>query len=679
MKKTILFFIVLFFSISINIYAESNNLAQNPGFEQNNNDKVQNWELKTWKNDNNVTKSGIDNSIFKSGNKSTFIENISANDSRFIQEIEIKKNTYYKVSCWVKTENIGTEKIGANISIYNLTIWSSDIKGTNNWQQLNLYFKSGKDSDNVSISLGIGNYGNENTGKAWFDDLEIIELDNAPSNVQMNNLEVANKNKEDKVVDFVKLSNEKLVFFTKYFIIALIVVCLIFGIRYLINKKTYFKINQKSDLWIIMTLLVSIGLILRIWYRLNYYGHSIDINNFNSWAARASNNLFTTYKDGVFVDYPPGYILILAITGKIATFFNYTINDTIPFSLINNLPSILADLGIGIILFFISLKKLSKGASILIAAIFILNPLPIVFSSLWGQVDSFFTLFIILTIMFLIKDKYIEAIVALTVSFFVKPQGIIFIPIIGYAFIMYFIKMVKSEIKRNENSDWKKATIKIFKTVVLKKLLLASLFSLIAAVIIILPFKKTYENPLWIIELFKSTMFEQYQYATLNAFNLYALLGKNWVTDTEIFFIFNYLTWGMIFLVINSLIVGLMFWIAKDKNFPIIATIVLNFATFMFSARMHERYLFPVLVFLLIAFIYYKKTQYIIFYAIISTVNFVNIWMVYIRSLEKNYWIPAENITMRIFSFINLIIFFSIVIITFYNLFKEKQKTNLKS
>ena len=52
-------------------------------------------------------------------------------------------------------------------------------------------------------------------------------------------------------------------------------------------------------------------------------GHPTDIQCFKSWANHAAaNGLFNFYATDMFVDYPPGYIYILYILGKIRMIFS---------------------------------------------------------------------------------------------------------------------------------------------------------------------------------------------------------------------------------------------------------------------------------------------------------------------------------------------------------------------
>ncbi|MBQ2937498.1 MAG: hypothetical protein IJE05_01220 [Clostridia bacterium] len=107
------------------------------------------------------------------------------NDAAFYKKIEIKKNTPYKVTCMVKTENIIPENdisgIGAQISIVGTTEKSIAITGTQDWQKIEMIFNS-KNREEVDIGFRLGGYLGECTGTAWFSDFTLEEGTKSESN-----------------------------------------------------------------------------------------------------------------------------------------------------------------------------------------------------------------------------------------------------------------------------------------------------------------------------------------------------------------------------------------------------------------------------------------------------------------------------------------------------------------
>ncbi len=117
-----------------------------------------------------------DNEVKYSDMRSYKIESNEYNDAMFSKEIKVEKNTPYKVSCMVKTNNIEAEKeksnIGAQISISDTTEKSISIDGTQDWQKLEFIFNS-KNREKVDIAFRLGGVDGNARGEAWFSDFSI--------------------------------------------------------------------------------------------------------------------------------------------------------------------------------------------------------------------------------------------------------------------------------------------------------------------------------------------------------------------------------------------------------------------------------------------------------------------------------------------------------------------------
>jgi dolichyl-phosphate-mannose-protein mannosyltransferase len=166
-----------------------NNIVLNPGFEEGLNKEPYFWTNEAWDNGPGKAVFNWDRIEKHSGNSSVCITNFFPDDSRYSQVIKVKSSSFYKISCYIKTEKVGTEAKGANISVKGITVTSEDIKGTSNgWKYVELYGKSDTKQKEFTITLGLGGYGSINTGKAWFDDLNIQEVASIPTDKNYMNL-----------------------------------------------------------------------------------------------------------------------------------------------------------------------------------------------------------------------------------------------------------------------------------------------------------------------------------------------------------------------------------------------------------------------------------------------------------------------------------------------------------
>ena len=118
-----------------------------------------------------------DSSQKYNGQKSYCIENKDYNDALFFKKIDVKKDTPYRITCMVKTENVESDKpetSGACISIMGTADQTIPIQGTTDWQKITLLVDS-KEQDKLDISFRLGGYDGYSKGKAWFSDIHVEE------------------------------------------------------------------------------------------------------------------------------------------------------------------------------------------------------------------------------------------------------------------------------------------------------------------------------------------------------------------------------------------------------------------------------------------------------------------------------------------------------------------------
>jgi hypothetical protein len=152
----------------------ADNILANPGMEEASGNTVAVWRPWAYFHEKAVFERIAGNA--HAGGFSASISCPSEDDARYIQTANVKPNTTYRISCWIKTENIGTGAVGANISVERTPYASRDIRGTNGrWENVSLYVRTDESVHALNICLGIGGYGSTNTGTAWFDDARMEE------------------------------------------------------------------------------------------------------------------------------------------------------------------------------------------------------------------------------------------------------------------------------------------------------------------------------------------------------------------------------------------------------------------------------------------------------------------------------------------------------------------------
>ena len=280
---------------------------------------------------------------------------------------------------------------------------------------------------------------------------------------------------------------------------------------------------DSGRVWPVLLLAVLLAVILRLITAAAYPGYTNDMACFRGWAVAAyESGPANFYTSGMFADYPPGYIYILYVLGFIRNVFAIDSGSTL-FTVILKLPSILAEVGLALLAYRIMEKRQGKTAALLIASLLLFNPATFFNSSVWGQIDAVFVLAVVLCLYYLHKQNGIVGAVFFTAALLIKPQAIMLAPVVGLYYIYSLFK-------------------KSGKYKALMHMLLGAAASVLLIGVAAWPFTGSQES-LWIIDLYKGTM-AQYGYASLNAFNLYAMLGANWAEVDLPFLFMDYRTWA---------------------------------------------------------------------------------------------------------------------------------------
>ncbi|MDP4145258.1 MAG: glycosyltransferase family 39 protein [Bacillota bacterium] len=385
------------------------------------------------------------------------------------------------------------------------------------------------------------------------------------------------------------------------------------------------SLNKRDEKVILFIILFS-ALVLRMILAVTNKGLDTDINCFKAWAnVAATNGLGEFYRSKMFVDYPPGYIYILYFIGKIQKIFALSW-DSGTMLLILKLPAIIADLACSYIIYLLSKKKLQSGISLLLCLFYSLNPAVIFNSAVWGQIDGFFTLFIVLMLLYTVEKRLIAASLTFVIALLIKPQALIFTPILLFAF-------------------WEKKDLKLFAKCIG--------YSFIFLVVLILPYSLK-QHPTWIIERYVSTL-SSYPYSSLNAFNLYCFFGDNCIPDTTKFFFMPYKIWGMLFIVFTVAFSAYVFLKSKLKfKLTYIALFIIT-SVFILSTKMHERYMFPAIMLSILWYIFSRDRRAIYVSAVLSLTNFINVAAVYNSAQHGVIYIPSNSTLMVMTSGMNIL------------------------
>ena len=383
--------------------------------------------------------------------------------------------------------------------------------------------------------------------------------------------------------------------------------------------------TESEDGAVGVLVLLAAGLAFRIIiaYLLPNSGFGVDIQSFRFWAEDlASNGIAGFYARDFFHDYTPGYLYVLWAVGKVGQLLGGPVGDLI------KVPPILADLALGWVVWSMA-KELgaSSRAARIGAVLVVFNPVAILDSTIWGQVDSFGVVFLLLALRELWRDRPERSAVLTVLAALIKPQLGILIPIVAAVVIRRALRPAgaygeEPPPSAESATRWERnvrGPIRILTT---------GLAGLATALVLAIPFGLSLSG--LVQQVFKTA--GGYPFLSVNAYNPWALISQNgvgvaanrtWVCDSTVVAsgpvtirIGDFTIWsspasstlcpnGFMVGAIPAVLVGaLLFAVAAaivvllvarrpDRRTMLVGLAVLAIAFFVLPTRVHERYLFP--------------------------------------------------------------------------------------
>lgn len=347
-------------------------------------------------------------------------------------------------------------------------------------------------------------------------------------------------------------------------------------------------------------LLFAVALILRLTAAGLSHGFGTDTTCFAAWADRIFQvGPGAFYSSDVFTDYPPGYMYLLYPIGALRSLLKIDYYS-VPHLMLLKLPSILCDLGCGWLIWREARKKCQPMQVLCLCAAYLFNPAVILNSSVWGQVDAVFTFALAYFCLSLVHGQLVPAYGTFFAALLIKPQALFLAPVLLAAMLDQLI-------------------LKDFSLIKLLRSLAYGILMLCCAVLLCAPFGL---GNVW--EQYFGTI-SSYPYAAVNAYNFWGLAGLNWISQDNTFMGLPYYVYGFTAIFVAVVIMFCYSLQHRDdqEKYPILAAFLI-ISIFVFSVRMHERYLYPAMLFLLFAYLYKPSRRLFICYGGLSLLHFYN-------------------------------------------------------
>ncbi|MNO57952.1 putative dolichyl-phosphate-mannose--protein mannosyltransferase [compost metagenome] len=554
-----------------------------------------------------------------SGTRSARIEIVKPDHAKWIQTVKVEPNSSYVISGWIKVQQLGDGEIGANLFPLGVGGAFPQVKDSlMEWKKVEFYGTTGDEQTEFILAAGIGGYGRLNTGIALFDDISVEKVEHIPEGIQSVSLQAGTNSVNNEAINEEQSQSEPVNEASASTFVSplnMAIVSVLFSLLFswlyctMIRREHPLALGRNGKMrygtvrgWFMIIIMAAF--IIRVIIAVTVPPFETDMSTFIGWAQHAvEQGIGGFYSDDIFADYPPGYVYVLYVLGWLRIWFDLNYGD-IGTILLFKLPSMLADLAAGYLLYRMASQK-SAGKSLLglaLAAMYLFNPAVIMNSAGWGQVDAFYVVFLISGMISLTGRRIERSAVWFAIAVLIKPQSLIFTPVWLLAAWHY--------------RKWKSISV-------------GMLYGAITFILLALPFFWNSGGLAALVELYKTTL-SSYPYASVNAFNLYALFGYNWAPIEDRWLLFSFNTWGIIF-ILFAVAYAIYISIRKQGRnlgksyFIALALIVIMF---VLGTKMHERYMFPVMLLSLLSFLQLRDRRLLYLFLGFSITQFVNVWYV---------------------------------------------------
>ncbi|MBR4081728.1 MAG: hypothetical protein IKK21_08105, partial [Clostridia bacterium] len=480
---------------------DDGNLLVNPGFEKLDSDGLPSaWVYSAYRNQQGYTVFTVSGEAHE-GQRCAVVNNIAYNDARFEQTVRVKPETLYRLSGWIRAEEIPDSGHGANLSIAGIYVFSEGVYESGEWRYVEMYGETGEDQTELTVYARVGGYGGESTGKAYFDALRLEEVDAVPGDaVAALWFQYDEPLTEIDPVEWEDDTTEEPFWPWLLTLSAAFVLLMVWVAPYLQEDRRELKESRHAPLLLWLGLAASA--VLRCFIALRVDGYQVDVGCFTAWGATMANvGPVKFYESTGFCDYPPAYVYMLGLKGVLAQLLSGVVNASFVYKIFPNI----CDLAASYLLYrFAREEGMKRNPAAFLGLLVAWNPALICNSAAWCQMDSVLCLGLMLVAWLAIRRKWAWVMPVYVLCILIKPQALM-LGFLGLAAIV--LEWVKNPSVR-------------------KQMLIGVGAAVGVATAVLIPFSLQQEWD-WLITLYGKTL-ASYPYATVNTANFYYLFGGNW-------------------------------------------------------------------------------------------------------------------------------------------------------
>ena len=565
--------------------AEEANLLLNGDFTSTDGDLPLGWRRDMWLTDVGVSLLTVDEDGYDGG--CATVTNVDENDARFAQTVAVEPDAIYRLSGMIRAEGCDADGYGATLSVEDVFVYSDGVYDTaGDWKYVELYGRTGPKQKQLTVFARVGGYGALSRGRASFDDLSLVKVEKAPEGAVVNDFfrEDTGRSNAGAASDGEPARNtESWLLFTCCWAL------LVAGVARKRGRAA--EPMPEPRLRLAFFALLGAAFVVRLALAVRVRGYYTDINCFTSWSERMFGMGPTRFYDpDYFCDYPPLYMLLLWFPAALRRLLGLGVNSGAYLMLLKLMP-MLADIAAALLVWRVSRRKLSERGAMLLALMAAFNPAAIANSAAWGQIDALLALAIALCALEAADGRYVRALLWFGAALLVKPQALLFGPVGLSAIVAGILSAEPKERKARLRALLVGAAACLGLLYAVAFLCCIGLASNVGQAII---------RPVaWLVELYTGTV-GGYRYVTVNTLNLHYLLGMNWARVEEhggatalawILFALSYA--GCIFLTVKA---------AKKPRRLFLTGGLLIVLVCTFGPMIHERYIFPGVLLLALAY-----------------------------------------------------------------------------